>query len=106
MLPSACLFEDLESSIDFENQTDETIWVGYNAYAPRAFDIPDSRWTEVPSGERVPILAIGGCLEVGELVIATRPDESATVDARPVGQPNPELCSGQVWEWSGVGDHD
>jgi len=103
-LMSAC--EDLEASIDFENQTDESVWVGYNGHAPDAFDIRDALWTQVPAGERVTILDVGGCLEDGELVIATQPEESAVIDARPFGESSPELCSGQVWEWSGIGDHD
>ncbi len=103
-LMSAC--EDLEGAIDFENQTDESVWVGYNAYAPDAFDIPDSRWTQVPAGDRTAIWDGGGCMVDGEVVVATQPEESAVIDARPIGESSPELCSGQVWEWSGIGDHD
>ncbi len=104
-LMSACIFEDLESPIDFENQTDDVVWVGYNAYGPDAFRIPDSLWTRVPPGERGTIIDPGGCLVDGELVVATLPDESSVIDVRPIGGSNPEVCQG-VWQWSGVGDHD
>lgn len=106
-LTSACFFEDLEATVDFENQSDETVWVGYNAYAWQdAFRIPDSLWTQVPPGERSAIWDGGGCMEIGELVIATRPEESAVIDARPIGDSYAILCSNDTWEWSGVGDHD
>ena len=48
----------------------------------------------------------GGCIETGELVVATEPTESAVIDVRPLAEVNAEICSGDDWEWSGVGDHD
>lgn len=102
---SACIFEDLVSPIDFENQTDEVVWVGYNGHGPEAFRIPDSLWTRVPPGERETIMDPGSCLMDGELVVATQPDESSVIDVRPIGDSNPEVCQ-RVWQWSGVGDHD
>ncbi len=44
---------DSDATLDFTNQTDETVWVGFNGFAPDGFKIPESLWTEAGPGERV-----------------------------------------------------
>lgn len=96
---------DSDATLDFTNQTDETVWVGFNGFAPGGFKIPEGLWTEAGPGERVALFD-GGCLSSGDLVVATEPTESAVIDVRPLAEDNAEICPGDDWEWSGVGDHD
>lgn len=93
-----------DATIDFVNRTDEVVWVGHNPAAPEAFRVPDRLWIEVAPGERE-VITDGGCIETGELVVATGPAESAVIDARPVVGAD-RVCAGDHWEWTGVGDHD
>lgn len=101
---AAC--EDLEAAVEFENQTGESVWVGVNAYAPRGFRVPDELWTRIQAGATSEIWSGGGCMEVGEVVVATEPDQAAVIDVRPVDDPDSTLCSNDVWRWSGIGDHE
>ncbi len=94
-----------DATIDFVNLTDQLVWVGHNAAAPEAFRIPERLWIEVAPGARV-VLTDGGCIETGELVVATAPAEAAVIDARPLAAAGEEVCAGDHWEWAGVGDHD
>ena len=101
---AGCTF-DSDATLDFTNQTDETVWVGFNGFAPDGFKIPDGLWTEAGPGERV-VITDGGCVSGGDLVVAREPVESAVIDVRPVTDDDAEVCPGDDWEWSGVGDHD
>lgn len=101
---AAC--EDLEAAVEFENQTGEAVWVGVNSYGPDDFEIPDERWTQISAGSTAEIWGGRGCMEVGEVVVATEPNEAAVIDSRPVDDPDSTLCSNDVWRWSGIGDHE
>ena len=96
---------DSDATVDFTNQTDETVWVGFNGFAPDGFKIPKSLWAEAGPGERVAI-SDGGCVSGGDLVVAREPVESEVIDVRPLTDGDAEFCPGDDWEWSGVGDHD
>lgn len=96
---------DSDATLDFINQTDETVWVAHNPDGPQELRVPESGWIEAKPGERV-VLNDGGCVETGELVVATGPVESAVIDVRPLAAADSEICPGDDWEWSGVGDHD
>jgi hypothetical protein len=101
---TACV-ENLEPRVEFENQTDEPVWVGHNAAAPEGFRIPERLWKTALPGERI-LLTDGGCVETGEFVVATEPSESAVIDRKPLASAGVKLCDGDHWEWSGIGDHD
>ena len=94
---------DSDATQKFTNQTDQTVWVGFNGFAPDGFRIPDSLWTEAPPGEQVAMYD-GGCPSGGELVVAIEPVESEVIDVRPLT--DSEFCPNDDWKWSGVGDHD
>lgn len=96
---------DSDATVDFINQTDETVWIAHNPHGPQEFRVPDGRWIEAEPGVRA-VLSDGGCVETGELVVATGPAESAVIDARPLVATDSEICPGDDWRWSGVGDHD
>ena len=96
---------DSDATLDFTNQTGETVWVGFNGFAPGGFKIPESLWTEARPGERV-VMYDGGCLSGGDLVVAMTPVESDVIDVRPIRDSDDEVCEDDDWEWSGAGDHD
>ncbi len=96
---------DSDATLDFINQTDATVWVAHNPDGPQEFGVPNSGWIEAEPGLRV-VLNDGGCVETGELVVATGPVESADIDVRPLAAADSEICPGDDWEWSGVGDHN
>ena len=96
---------DSDATLDFTNLTDETVWVAHNPSAPNGFRVPDQKWIKAEPDVPV-VINDGGCIETGELVVATEPAESAIIDNRPLVEINAEICSGDDWEWSGVGDHD
>ena len=87
--------------IAFENEADVSVWVGYNPHAPDAFRVRDSRWRMASPGDRVVLSDGGECLQTGEFVVATTPDESAVIDAIALGNGDNEFCPGDVWTWSG-----
>ena len=66
----------------------------------------ESRWQLADPGEEVVVSEGGECLSFGELVVGTEPQEAMVIDARSLGKSGAELCPGDVWQWSGVGDHD
>lgn len=94
-----------DATLDFTNLTDETVWVGFNGFAPDGFKIPESLWIEARPGEQV-VMYDGGCLSGGDLVVARTPVESGVIDVRPLRDGQNEICDDDDWEWSGVGDHD
>jgi len=94
---------DSDATLDFTNQTNETVWIGFNGFAPDGFKIPDGLWTEAGPGERV-VITDGGCVSGGDLVVATEPVESAVIDVRQLIDVDTEVCPGEDWEWSGIGD--
>lgn len=96
---------DSDATLDFTNQTDETVWVAHNPDGPNGFGVPDRMWISAEPDTPV-VINDGGCIETGELVVATEPAESAIIDIRPLAEANAEICPGDDWEWSGVGDHD
>lgn len=104
--PTAGCFED-DGSRGFENDTDSTVWVGHNRRGEAGFDLGLTGWTEVGAHEEA-VYSSGGCIVVGEIVVATAPNEANIIDRRLIAPPNEDaddpLCSD--WTWSGVGDHD
>ena len=96
---------DSDATVDFTNQTDETVWVAHNPDGPNGFGVPDRMWINAETDTPV-VINDGGCIETGEFVVATEPAESAIIDIRPLAEDNAEICPGDDWEWSGVGDHD
>lgn len=106
VVPTAGCFED-DGSRRFRNDTDATVWVAQNFLGDEGFDVGLEGWTEVPANDEA-VYSTGGCVETGELIVATSPDERSIVDRRVFSRANPDaeepLCSD--WTWSGVGDHD
>jgi hypothetical protein len=93
---------DNDGSLRFTNDTDDTVWVAYSASVGSELDLGTDGWTEAPAHEDV-VYSIHGCLEFGEVVVATEPDAASILDRRSVTGPDEALCSD--WTWSGVGDH-
>jgi hypothetical protein len=105
LLASGCFEGD--GSRWFENDTDSTVWVAHNRRGAAGFDLNMLGWTEVGAHEEA-VYSTGGCVAVGEIVVATAPAEESIIDRRVIAPPNQDaddpLCS--EWVWSGVGDHD
>lgn len=85
---------DSDPTLEFTNETGDTVWVGFNGFAPEGFKVPESLWTEAAPGERV-VTYDGGCLNGGDLVVASTPVESDVFDVRPLRDRDDEIC--EAW---------
>lgn len=102
---SSCAVDRDPPPIGFSNDSAQPVWVGFNPHAPGGFRVRETRWKLAAPGEAVVLSEGGECLSFGELVVGTEPEEAMVIDSRPL-DPSAEICPGDVWSWSGVGDHE
>lgn len=103
---SSCAVDRDPPPIGFSNDSAQPVWVGFNPHAPDGFRVRDTRWKLAAPGEEVVVSDGGECLSFGELVVGNEPQEAMVIDSRPLGPSALEICPGDVWRWSGVGDHE